>query len=367
MGRCERPSSTRWFSDRRLCVNSGCRRAIRTWSRRRCQRDGLAIFSELPRKIAGSNNGEAQALAFADESLCLARLAWSEMHGAPMRRWHLDEAVRQVGGKLITDSRGVFDALTRSESPQIRLRSSRTCEEARGIKEQCAVSDARIHSVNTLTMLADSLTKPGYPVRAMMDSFLVKKRWRCTFDLLLRLANVGKQEQKNRHQVQDTPDTRGGRGKHTGEEGGGEKHTQWEEGKKTQGREEEKHASERGKKTQGREKTHTRGEGKETHKKREKKHTRRREGKENTQGGEREKKENQKEERREKKENHKEGRMEKKQTHKERVGKKQTHKEGRTPRTPRGNKTHWGGGGEGGRNRHPGHPGTPWTRINADL
>ena len=34
------------------------------------------------------------------------------MHGAPMRRWHLDETVRQVGGMLITDSRGIFDALT---------------------------------------------------------------------------------------------------------------------------------------------------------------------------------------------------------------------------------------------------------------
>ena len=67
------------------------------------------------------------------------------MHGAPMRRWYLDETVRQVGGTLITDSRVFFDALTRSESPQLRLRSSRTGEEARGIKEQCAVSDARIH------------------------------------------------------------------------------------------------------------------------------------------------------------------------------------------------------------------------------
>ena len=80
------------------------------------------------------------------------------------------------------DSRGIFDALTRSESPQLRLRSSRTGEEARGIKEQRAVSNARTHWVNTLTMLADSLTKPGFRARAVMESFLVKKRWRCTFD-----------------------------------------------------------------------------------------------------------------------------------------------------------------------------------------
>ena len=104
------------------------------------------------------------------------------MHGAPMRRWHLDETVRQVGGMFITDSPGIFDALTRSESQQFRLRSSRTGEEARGIKEQCAVSDARIHWVNTSTMLADSLTKTGYLARAVMESLLVKKRWRCTFE-----------------------------------------------------------------------------------------------------------------------------------------------------------------------------------------
>ena len=114
--------------------------------------------------------------------LWLVRLTWSEMHGAPMRRWHLDEMVPTSGRYAHHDSRGIFDALTRSESPQLRLRSSRTGEEARGIKEQCAVSDARIHWVNTSTMLADSLTKTGYPARAMMESFLVKKRWRCTFD-----------------------------------------------------------------------------------------------------------------------------------------------------------------------------------------
>ena len=92
---------------------------------------------KLPRKIAGSNNGETQALAFADNPS-----GWpgSDMRGASMRRWHLDEAVRQVGGMLITDSQGISNALTRSGSPQLRLRSSRTGEEARGTKEQCSYS-----------------------------------------------------------------------------------------------------------------------------------------------------------------------------------------------------------------------------------
>ena len=70
---------------------------------------------KLWREISGSNNGETQALAFADESLWLAQLAWSEMHGVPMRRWHLDEAVRQVGGML--EVRVLISLVAREEEP----------------------------------------------------------------------------------------------------------------------------------------------------------------------------------------------------------------------------------------------------------
>ena len=70
------------------------------------QEDDVSVMAwrsfKLPRKIAGPNNGETQALAFADESFWLVRLTWSEIHGVSSRRWHLDEKVRQVGGMLIT-------------------------------------------------------------------------------------------------------------------------------------------------------------------------------------------------------------------------------------------------------------------------
>ena len=73
------------------------------------QEDDVSVMAwrsvKLPRKIAGSNDGETQALALAGEFLWVARLPWSEKHGAPMRRWHLDEVVRQVGGMLITDEK----------------------------------------------------------------------------------------------------------------------------------------------------------------------------------------------------------------------------------------------------------------------
>ena len=44
-------------------------------------------------------------------------------------------------------------------------------------------------------MPADILTKTGYPARAVMESFLAKKRWRCTFDpVASSRGRRGKQE-----------------------------------------------------------------------------------------------------------------------------------------------------------------------------
>ena len=121
MGRCERLSPTRRSRTESYVVTLASERLFG-----RGQEDEVSVMAwrsfKLLRKIAGSNNGETQALAFSDESLWLARLAWSEMHGAPMRRWHLDETVRQVGGMLITNSRSIFAALTKSESPQLRVK-----------------------------------------------------------------------------------------------------------------------------------------------------------------------------------------------------------------------------------------------------
>ena len=120
--------------------------------------------------------------------------AWSEMHGAPMRRWHLDEAVRQVGGMLITDSRGIFDALTRSESPQLRLRSSRTGEEStrhQGTMRCLQCSYSLGQHFDDVGRQSDQ----AWISRSCGDGIvLVKKLWKCTFDPTFESANVGKQE-----------------------------------------------------------------------------------------------------------------------------------------------------------------------------
>ena len=121
-------------------------------------------------------------MAFADATLWLTRLMWSEIHGVEPKRWLLDLSVKTVPAMLVTDSRGIFDAIMRHESPQLRLRSNRSGEDARGIKEQCEATGVLVRWVNGLAMLADSLTKAGYPSRHTLDNFLQSKRWKCSYD-----------------------------------------------------------------------------------------------------------------------------------------------------------------------------------------
>ncbi|CAK0795828.1 unnamed protein product [Prorocentrum cordatum] len=137
---------------------------------------------KLPRKISGSNNNETQSTAFADEMLWLSRLMRAELHGVEPTRWKLDDTVKIVPGMLITDSRGMYDAILKSESPQLGMRSFRSGGEARGIKEQILRTGVSFRWVNGLAMLADSLTKPGYPARHVMEEFLTTQRWKCIFD-----------------------------------------------------------------------------------------------------------------------------------------------------------------------------------------
>ena len=63
-----------------------------------------------------SNSAELQAAADAEGELSYIRLSLRELVGEtiPLQRWQ--EAAAQIPSVLVLDSRGVYDALARSES-----------------------------------------------------------------------------------------------------------------------------------------------------------------------------------------------------------------------------------------------------------
>ena len=137
---------------------------------------------KAPRKVAGSNGAESQAIEFAEEALWLQRLMWCEVHGVRVERWKWNSIVKLVGGILITDSRGIYDGLTRHESPQLKLRSLRGGEELGAAKQQILATDVEVRWVNGMAELADAMTKAGTVARKTFGEYLINYRWKCSYD-----------------------------------------------------------------------------------------------------------------------------------------------------------------------------------------
>eukprot|EP00969_Alexandrium_andersonii_P086447 3810829-Alexandrium_andersonii.AAC.1 len=88
----------------------------------------------------------------------------------------------KVRGMLVTDSRGIFDASLRSESPQKGLRSAKAGTELEDAIQELRATSGELRWVHGGAMLADSLTKKGYPARGTMELFLKVHRWRLKHD-----------------------------------------------------------------------------------------------------------------------------------------------------------------------------------------
>ena len=79
---------------------------------------------KLARVARSSNSAELQAAADAEGELSYIRLSLRELLGEtiPLQRWQ--EAAAQIPSVLVLDSRGVYDALARSESACLGLKDN---------------------------------------------------------------------------------------------------------------------------------------------------------------------------------------------------------------------------------------------------
>ena len=142
---------------------------------------------KLTRRAVGTNDREIQSVHEAENQLYKARLLWGELKGAGWRHgrdWvtRADACVRSVTGALITDSRGSYDSVVRSESANLGMSSARAAVQAYAIKE--ALNDEKEHLiwVSGDWNLADALTKSADDCRVSARQFLRSGKWRIKFD-----------------------------------------------------------------------------------------------------------------------------------------------------------------------------------------
>ena len=94
-------------------------------------------------------------------------------------------AVRRKPSMKITDSSSMFDAITKSESPPLGLRSARSGE-ARATKGNISRSSVPLRSVHDLAMLANSQNKSGYPAGHVMGECLHRGSWTGTSEAMFQ-------------------------------------------------------------------------------------------------------------------------------------------------------------------------------------
>eukprot|EP00434_Breviolum_minutum_P042849 symbB.v1.2.038157.t2/scaffold5850.1/size23116/1 len=132
--------------------------------------------SKTPRQVLGSNGAEVQAVTEAEDSVFRIRALLAELGGVHFDRSNIYEKVREcTTGAVVMDTRGIFDAATRSVSCLHGLRSSRSGYELTLAVIQAIQVQTKFRWVHGGAQLGDGLTK--WSSRKVLLQFLVANQW----------------------------------------------------------------------------------------------------------------------------------------------------------------------------------------------
>ena len=90
---------------------------------------------KLERPAKGANSAESQGLFEAEDRGWRVRLLWSIMNGEILSRTNATSLASSMESLLVTDSKGLYDAITSSESPLLGMVNSRTGVEVAAIQK----------------------------------------------------------------------------------------------------------------------------------------------------------------------------------------------------------------------------------------
>ena len=138
--------------------------------------------SKTPRQVLGSNGAEVQAVTEAEDSVFRIRALLAELGGVHFDRSNIYEKVRCcTAGAVVMDTRGIFDAATRSVSCLHGLRSSRSGYELTLAVIQALQVQTRFRWVHGGAQLGDGLTKWSSR-KVLLQFFAANQRWKLIHD-----------------------------------------------------------------------------------------------------------------------------------------------------------------------------------------
>lgn len=138
---------------------------------------------KLDRPVKGSNGAEGQAIFECEDKGWKCRLFWSVLYGERLTRTNADVLSSLAESLLIMDSRGVFDALSNSDSSLLGMSNAKTGVELmsvqRGVRDG---SNSYLTWVPSNFNLSDSMTKVGAEAFKVALLWQQRKTWSVKFD-----------------------------------------------------------------------------------------------------------------------------------------------------------------------------------------
>ncbi|CAE7817945.1 RE1 [Symbiodinium sp. CCMP2592] len=140
--------------------------------------------SKCPRETLGSNGAEVQAVTVGEDMVFMIRALWLEVHGAVIERNSWENLVAEkTMGALVTDSKGIFDAMTRNVSALHGLHSSRAGFELTVTVQQAMKLKTQLRWVNGVAQLADAMTKAAPAAKkGMLEFYRRGQTWSVVHD-----------------------------------------------------------------------------------------------------------------------------------------------------------------------------------------
>ena len=140
---------------------------------------------KLRRKAISTNDGEVQSMVEGESANYRARFMWAQINGCPPGKQLLDGAnniMKYVHGLVGTDSKGGFDAITKSEGPLLGLTNFRSALQAFQLRDQLKDGNARLIWLSGDWNLSDALTKKPSTARQGVMQFLRNFIWKLHYD-----------------------------------------------------------------------------------------------------------------------------------------------------------------------------------------
>ena len=142
----------------------------------------LFCSKKLPRVTRSSLGCEAQSGNMCHEELTFLRLAYTEMEEGYVDVKNVRAALAKTRATLVTDCKGLYDALLRNVSAGLGTDDRRTSIEALSLRQGMKEGGTELRWVHSESMPADGLTKGSGAARSVLVDFLTRGYWRLAHD-----------------------------------------------------------------------------------------------------------------------------------------------------------------------------------------